>query len=262
MSNQKAILTFEEARLEIEGAPPYEYEIYIRSTGELRKARCAGGESFSLISANAKALSLLNAPDRESWQILQKRQAIERTYKAFPPELRYVHEHPILDAWNGDSKSTRRPRVLSPDVTCLRVAVQQLLNHGIEKVRAFELLSRILPELAPEHFENSQSLKTDADNLRRRHDQSDKLLETAKQEDSQNFIRALKHIDSLQKELDESRKEQTGVSAKTSVSGGGEGGFSDPLPGTLDFEEIEAWSAKTSTADEERFTIAGPSKET
>ncbi len=261
MPKRKTTLSFTEARIEIEGAPSYEYDIYIRETGETRKTRCAGGESFCLIAADARALSLLDADEKQTWRILQKRQAIERIYKAFPPELRYIHEHPVLDSWKSDAKAARS-RLLSPDMACLRAAVHQLMNHGIKKEHAFELLARILPELAPRYFEKSQNLKADADNLRRRHEESDKLLNSAKKGNRKNLIDALNQIDMLQKELDKSRKRYASLIDESPPTANKEREIFDPLPEELDFGEIEAWSANEARLAGEKFSLAGASEET
>lgn len=243
MPRQKTTLSFTEARLEIEGAPSYEYDVYICETGETRKAVCAGSESFCLIAAGGKALALLDADEKHEWRILHDLRAIERTYKAFPPELRYIHEHPVLEAWKGE-KGKSGPRLLSFDMAYLRVAVQQMMNHGIKKGRAFELLARILPKLAPRHFEETPNLNADADSLRRRHEESGKLLGKARKEEQKNLIDALKQIDAIQKELIESQRRYAKLMDESipPPEAGGEG--FGPLPLELDFEEIEAWSAK------------------
>lgn len=255
MQKQKTTLSFTEARLEIESVPSYEYEIYIRDTGETRKARCAGGESYCLISANARALSLLEEAEKQSWQNLEKRKALERVYKAFPPELRYIHEHPVLDSWKSDAKAVRS-QVLSPDMACLRVAVDQLLNHGIKKERAFELLARILPELAPQYFEKSRNLKADTDNLRKRHEESDSLLNSAKEEAQKNLTGTPK------KDLNKSQERYDRLMDEGPLTVNAEKEIFNPLPEELDFGEIEAWTVNEIRPAEEKFALAETSEET
>lgn len=263
MARQKTTLSFTEARLEIEGAPPYEYDIYIRETGEMRKARCAGGESFSLIAADARALSLLDTDEKQTWRILQQRRAIERIYKAFPPELRYIHEHPVLDSWKNDAKAARSgPRLLSPDMACLRTAAHQLMNHGIKKEHAFELLARILPELASRYFEISPNLKEDANHLCRRYEESERLLNSVKKGNQKNLIKTLNQIDMLQKELDKSRKRYACLMDESPPAVRTERKKFTPSPEELDFREIEVWAANEDLLAGEKFALAGASKET
>ena len=256
MPGQKTTLSFTEARLEIEGAPSYEYDMYIRETGETRKAVCAGGESFCLIAAGGKALALLHADEKQKWRIFQERQAIERTYKAFPPELRYIHEQPVLEAWKSE-KEKSGTQLLSLDMAYLRVSVQQLTNHGLKKERAFELLARILPKLAPRHFEETRNLKADADNLRRRHEESGKLLSKVHKEEKKSLIDALKLIDALQKELIKSQRQCARLMGESLPPAEAGGGRFDPLPAELDFEEIEAWWAKEAGFTGEDLALAG-----
>ena len=243
MPRQKTTLSFTEARLEIEGAPSYEYDVYVRETGETRKAACAGNESFSLIAAGGKALSLFDTDEKQKWRFLQEQRAIERTYKAFPPELRYVHEHPVMEAWKSE-KGKSGSQLLSFDMAYLCVAVQQLMNHGIKKGRAFELLARILPKLSPRHFEETRNLKDDADSLQRRHEESGKLPGKARKEDQKNLIDALKQIDALQKELLKSQRQCARLMEERLPPHGAGGEGLDPFPPELDFKEIQAWSAK------------------
>ncbi len=256
MPGQNTTLNFTEARLEIEGAPSYEYDVYAPRTDETRKAVCAGIESFCLIAAGGKALALIDADNKQKWRIFQDRLAIERTYKAFPPELRYVHEHPVLEAWKSE-KGKSGPQLLSFDMAYLRVAVQQMMNHCIRKGRAFELLARILPKLSPRHFEETRNLKDDADSLRRRHEESGKLLGKARKEDQKSLIDALKQIDALQKELIKSQRLCARLMEERLPPPGAGGEGFDPLPLELDFEEIEAWSAKEAGFAGEELALTG-----
>ncbi len=264
MPKQKSNLSFTEARLEIEGAPSYEYHVYIHETGETRRVQCAGGESFCLIATNAKALSLLDVDEKQKWRIHQKRLAIERVYKAFSPELRYVHEHPVLESWKNERGKTGRS-TLSLEMSCLRVAVHQLMNHGIKKGCAFELLARVLPELAPHHFENTGNLNTDADRLRRCYEKSDDLLSKADNREQKNLIEALKQIDTLHKELEKTQKRYARLTAQKLHPGEAEREIFKPLPPLpekLDFAEIEAWSAKEAGPVGEESLLVGASEGT
>ncbi len=259
MPGQNTTLNFTEARLEIEGTPSYEYDVYITRTNETRKAVCAGTESFCLIAAGGKALALIDADDKQKWRIFQDRLTIERTYKAFPPELRYVHEHPVLEAWRSE-KGKSGPQLLSPEMAYLRVAVQQMMNHGIKKGRAFELLARLLPKLAPRHFEETRDLKADTDSLRMRHEESGTLLGKARKENPKSLIDAMNQIGALKKELIKSRQQCARLMGESPPPPGADGEGFDSLPLELDFEEIEAWSAKEAGFAGEEPVLTGTGK--
>lgn len=250
MPNGKDRLSFDEARREIENASPYEYRIHIRETNEVRNVQCAGGESLCLIQTNAKALSLLDEDESQMWRIHKKRVAIERIYKSFPPELRYPHEHPVHASWKKIQPEYDQ-NSLPLETECLRAGVHQLLNHGLKRERTFELLARILPRNAPRYFKNTGDLKADTERLRLLYEESEVLRDRLPQSTPKRLEDALKQIEKLEKELQKAQNlcarlmATKGPPAKLEkeTTGPPKGG-ADIASTDLNFEEIEAWSAK------------------
>jgi hypothetical protein len=241
MPKRKNPLSFTEARREIENAPPYEYSVYQGESGETHKVQCAGKESFCLIQTNAKALALLRPNEKQMWRVHETRVAVERVYKSFPPELRYIHEHPILVCLSPDG---RKSRLLSPETEFLRVAVYQLMNHQLLVERIFELLACVFPKLLPSHFKFTDDLKGAAEDLRNRYDESEKMLENVQKVERKNLIMALNRIDALQQELEKTEKQYAKIIEENDPPPDNHENFSEPASEVLNFAEIEAWSAK------------------